>query len=135
VWVRYEKEQGYSFGSDPFRRTLTHTGTGGGGSYNGPWSEVSTARFHRFSHNRGPNTYPEIHCFSWDFKIFDADWPEVTANIVDAFEKEIVWATLNNKHVPGQPTHKFLWEDPATKAADEAFIAECKELQNVSVAA
>jgi hypothetical protein len=126
VWVRYEREAGYSFGSDPFNRTLTHTGTGGGGSYNGPWEKISNTRFQRFKHARGPNMYPEVCCFSWDFRIYDADWPEVTANIVEEREKAIMWATLNNKTGPAQPTHTFLWEDESTKLADLEFIEECR---------
>jgi hypothetical protein len=132
VWVRYIKEEGYSFGSEPFNRTLTHTGTGGGGSYSGIWEKVSMARFQRYGHKRSPDIYPEICCFSWDFKIFDADWPLVTENIMTEHEKAVIWATLNNSAGPMTPTHKFVWEDPATKAADEAFIAECKEVQNAT---
>lgn len=135
VWVRYKKESGYSFGSDPFGRALAHTGTGGGGSYNGPWEAVSSARWHRYGHQRGPNMFPEVNCYSWDFRIFDADWPEVTANIIGQFEKDTMWATLNNKSGPISPQHTFLWEDPVQKMLDEQFIQECRELKNVPVAA
>jgi hypothetical protein len=131
VWVRYVREEGYSFGSDPFRRALFHTGTGGGGSYNGPWEGVSSARWHRYGHKRGADMYPEICCYSWDCRVYDTDWPEITANIMDAYEKECMWATLNNRSLPASPSHHFLWEDPDTKAADEAFMKECK---NVAVA-
>ena len=138
VWVRYEKQSGYSWGSDPFNRALAHTGTGGGGSYSGIWEKVSSARYHRFGHLREPGMYPEIHCFSWDFRIFDADWPLVMEHVLANHEKEVMWATLNNQPRPRSLTHKFLWQDPATVEADAAFIAECqmlKESENVSVAA
>jgi hypothetical protein len=124
VWVRFAEQTGYSFGSDPFSRTLTHVGTGGGGSYNGPWTKVSTARFHRYGHSRDPSVYPYICCFSWDFRIYDADWPLVTENIMTEYEKAIVWATLNNDVKPLTPRHSFQWDDEETKLADEAFMLE-----------
>lgn len=128
VWVRYENKQGYSFGSDPFKRSLTHTGTGGGGAYDGPWESVSHARWIRHGHSRDVGLFPEVNCFSWDFRIYDADWPLVTENIIDQFEKEVMWATLSNQAVPRSPQHKFLWEDPATQVADETFLEECRSI-------
>lgn len=123
VWVRYKNERGYSFGSDPFSRSLTHTGTGGGGSYDGPWTKVAHERFKLYQH--GPGEFDPVSCYSWDFRIFDADWPLVTENIIGEYEKQLMWARLNNKYDPPAPTHNFLWEDPKTKAADEEFLANC----------
>jgi hypothetical protein len=128
VWVRYATEEGYTFGGDPFTQSLTHTGTGGGGSYWGPWETVCHHRYVRHGHRTSPDIYPEVNCFSWDYKIFDADWPELTANIINEFEKARVIAILQEKPIPDMRRHKFLWEDAATKEADEAFIRECKEL-------
>ena len=122
VWVRYESEQGYGFGSDPFNRSLTHTGTGGGGPYNGPWESVYAARWQRHGHSRAAGLFPPVNCFSWDFRIFDADWPLVTENIIDQYEKDVMWATLGNKSQPLPPTHTFFWDDEATKAADDQFL-------------
>jgi hypothetical protein len=93
VWVRYRYERGYTFGSDPFRRSLTHTGTGGGGAYNGPWAHVSNVRFHRLGYDNSTNVFAPVACYSWDFRIFDYDWPEVTANIINEYEKACVWDT------------------------------------------
>lgn len=124
VWVRYKHEQGYTFGSDPFSRTLTHTGTGGAGGYRGPWEEISTARWRRFGNDvHGDDVFAPVKCYSWDFRIYDYDWPEVTASVVKQYEKDCVWAVLNNSPVPNQINHYFLWEDPAQKALDQAFLA------------
>jgi hypothetical protein len=71
-----------------------------------------------------------VNCFSWDYKIFDADWPELTANIINEFEKTKLIAILQEKPIPDILRHKFLWEDAATKEADEAFIRECIALGN-----
>ena len=132
VWVRYVRQDGYSFGSDPFRRALFHTGTGGGGSYNGPWEQVSHLRYKRYGHQRGANMYPEICCFSWDCRMYDSDWPDITANLLGQYEKECMWATLNDKPLPSPLKHRFLWEDPDTKAADLAFIQECSTIKTLA---
>ena len=42
VWIRYKSDK-ETWGSDPFRATLTHTGAGGWGSYDGPWQKISRA--------------------------------------------------------------------------------------------
>jgi hypothetical protein len=109
---------------------LTHTGTGGGGAYNGPWAHVSNVRFHRLGYDNSTNVFAPVACYSWDFRIFDYDWPEVTANIINEYEKACVWATLQNKTPPSEPTHRFLWEDPVQKALDEEFLAVVAEKQH-----
>lgn len=129
IWVRYAKEEGYTFGSDPFRRTLVHTGTGGYGGYNGPWESVMANRYQRYGHKRGADLFPDIMAYSWDCRVFDADWPVITENIISEYEKECMWATLNNKHTPPAPRHSFVWEDPETRAADDAFIAEWDDIK------
>jgi hypothetical protein len=128
VWVRYETEKNFCFSSDTFKRTLTHTGTGGFGSYNGPWAKVATARYNRLGHiNQGTDAYPGIMCYSWDFKIFDYDWPLITEVI--EHEKATVWAHLNDKPEPARPHHRFHWEDPKTVEADHAFMLECERIR------
>lgn len=118
VWIRYQ-EAPRDFGSSPFSMTLTHTGTGGGGSYSGPSHAVSAARFKRYGHAKQPGSYPEIHCFSWDYSIFLDDWPGLKHNI----ERDLIIAELSSKQ--RDLVHKFDWIDPATAAADAQFLAEC----------
>lgn len=123
VWIRY-KSAARGFGHDPFSATLTHTGTGGGGSYSGPFSAISLARFRRYGHMPPQNAYPEVHCYSWDYRIFLDDWP----GLKDHIEKEKIIAALSGVSYRPRP-HKFNWIDPATAEADEAFIKECQGLQ------
>ena len=78
VWVRYTNDFSNSFGSDPFDRTLTYTGTGGDGGYDGPWSTIIHTHFNRYGHGKTDGMYPKINAYSWDFKIFDYDWPELS---------------------------------------------------------
>jgi hypothetical protein len=118
VWIRYDN-QGLSPGSTPFNTALSYPGTGGGGGYDGPWEAVSAARWARHGYNKSKNTYPEINCYSWDYKIFLADWPGLEADI----ERQKIFDKLAGTTSYGD--HRFLWEDPAVKAADAAFIAKC----------
>ena len=123
VWIRYAEEPN-TWGSEPFEKTLTHTGTGGAGSYNGnPWHEISSARWQTYGHKSGAGMYPEIHCYSWDYKIFLADWP----GIADWVEKQQLWSELSGK--PWQRSHSFSWTDPKVLASDAAFMAECATIK------
>ena len=122
VWIRYADEP-RSWGSSPFEATLTHTGTGGAGSYDGPFAAVASARYHRYGHQRIKGAYPEVNCYSWDYKIFDYDFPELAL----AREKHEVWCKLSNTN-PSYG-HRFEWHDLDTKIADAEFMAECAVLR------
>jgi hypothetical protein len=116
VWIRYAEEPN-TWGSEPFEKTLTHTGTGGAGSYNGnPWHEISSARWQTYGHRQGAGMYPEIHCYSWDYRLYLADWP----GIADWVEKQQLWSELSRK--PWQRSHSFTWTDDEVLAADREFI-------------
>jgi hypothetical protein len=120
VWIRYTEEC-RSFGSSPFEKTLTHTGTGGAGGYNGPWQAVAHHRWERYGNMRRvpKDVYPEIKHYSWDYRFYDLDWP-LLAHWV---EKQKMWAELSGQ--PWDNSHRFEWTDPEILAADAKFIAEC----------
>ncbi len=123
VWIRYGAEP-KSFGSDPFRLTLTHTGTGGAGDYSGPWAGVYASRFHRYGHRQVEDAYPEIHCYSWDYRIYLEDWPSIATWV----EKQQMMSLLSGR--PWQTSHKFGWTDPEVLAADAEFQAECATIKS-----
>ena len=114
VWIRYEHHL-TGYGNDPFSSTLTHPGTGGGGSYNGPWENIAHRHFKTFGHKRH-TSYPRPELYSWDYKLFDYDWPEVTST----FNKDKVFSILADEIFI--QSHKFLWNDPATVEKDKEFI-------------
>lgn len=117
VWIRYERAP-KGWGSDPFDNTLTHPGTGGFGSYSGPWQRICSARFKY--HDKA--VYPEPKCYSWDYIIFLSDWPK----IAEARNQErLMGALAGVAYTP--ETHKFTWEDPSTVAADNDFLKEYGE--------
>jgi len=122
VWIRYA-EPCRSFGSSPFDSTLTHTGTGGAGGYGGPWETISAERFRRYGHKRVKDAYPEICCYSWDYRIYQADWPKLTQWV----EKQQIWSELSGK--PWLKNHTFEWNDPEVLAQDAAFLAECATIK------
>lgn len=105
VWIRYSKPI-KSFGSEPFRNTLTYTGTGGWGSYNGPWAAVSTARY------KNKDAYPEPQIYSWDYRFFDSDFPGLETG--RAFDR-IRGATIDQ--------HSFRWDNAELAVSDSEFLA------------
>ena len=118
VWIRYADEPNV-WGGKPFEKTLTHTGTGGYGSYDGPWAAITSARwktYGQYGYKRGADMYPEIHCYSWDYRIYLADWPA----IADWVEKQKLLSALSEKL--WQTSHKFNWTDEEVLAADTEFI-------------
>ena len=66
VWVGYEKAT-ESFGSDPFRGVQAFPGTGGYGLY-----KVEEIEWFQ---KLDLASYPCLYPLSWDFSIFEDDWP------------------------------------------------------------
>ncbi len=132
VWVRWATKCN-DFISRPMGHTLTYTGTGGGGAYNGPWEDIYSSRYQRYGHRQEAGQYPVIHCCSFDYRFYLSDWPLIEAEINKhrlEVEKQKMWASLGNTRVPNfAMSHKFLWEDPVIKAADAAFIAEWDDIK------
>jgi hypothetical protein len=119
VWIRYAEEP-YSFlSSGTFEQTLTHTGTGGAGAYDGPSSSISTAHWRRYGHTNPKSAYPSINCYSWDFRFYDLDWPE----IAKWYEQQQVIHHLGGPFP--KKDHYFCWTDPETEHRDNEFLAEC----------
>ena len=118
VWIRYGNENRNGFGSDPFSTTLTYTGTGGWGGYNGPFQKISSARFQRYGHSHDPECYPEPQVYSWDYRFFAADWP----GLIDWREREIILASLKGQSVSNH--HRFEWWDPLTRDQDDQFLKD-----------
>jgi len=114
VWVRYA-EKNSSGGSDPFPATLTYPGTGGFGGYNGPWERLYQD-WYKHHRNKKKLTYAEPQIYSWDYRFFDEDWP-------DLYQDHLIGALKNDLI----RSHSFVWFDPEVEAQDRAFIKRIDE--------
>jgi hypothetical protein len=114
VWIRYATELS-DFASKPFCNTLTYPGTGGFGSYNGPWENISSAAYLL------KKTGPII--FSWDYRFFDNDWPLIKQYV----EELSVYERLSN--IKQNYYHTFLWEDENTAKLDADFLSDSKTIK------
>lgn len=129
VWVRYRDKTiaNKMWSYTPFAATLTHTGTGGSGSYNGSWAPICRAHYEMERNNflkHMPVKIEKPACYSWDYKIFEYDWPVVAYNK----EQEQLVAILSDKIDSFPTTHKFHWVDPEVDKADKKFLKEAKTL-------
>jgi hypothetical protein len=141
-WIRYAKDPDFSWWSEVIGKSLTHTGSGGGGAYDGPWTEICSAVYK--AKNYLPDNgdlfspaIPRVHCYSTDYTFYIDDFPGLgIAEQVAAFEeqqdKDEVWAKVNGtrfNRLRFNLAHQYHWEDPATWAADKEFIKILEELR------
>lgn len=123
VWIRYGLKEHHDWsgpGSGPFMRTNTHTGTGGYGDYDGPWTELVSANY------RNRNVLPMMNppsVFSWDYRIYEQDWPAVK----QWRKQQTVWAALSDT-APAHQHHWFDWADPATVKQDQEYLNQVHQL-------
>lgn len=126
VWVRIAHEHARPWISDMFAQSQFFTGTGGGGAYDGPWKTVCAKRHVRYGFKKHHTYYPDIKCYSWDFRFYHNDFPMI--------KDKWVHNNLLNVIKTGNETISIdqyrVWEDPATAEADANFIAECEQLRN-----
>lgn len=112
VWARYSTVFD-GWGSDYFRDTLSHTGTGGSGSYNGPWQKINSDFFQiqtlikkmKPKRSNGRPFY-EPQTYSWEYRIYESDWP----GLQKEREQGKLMAILKGEHFR-MPPHRFRWDD------------------------
>jgi len=128
VWARIDPASVFS--SSDFKKTLTHTGTGGFGAYDGLWHLISSAVYQskgleNFNYRR------EISCFSYDYRFYLDDFPaykETFEALKAEWTKEYMWDKLKMRRISSKfvTSHAFKWEDPETKQEDQHFIEAWK---------
>ena len=118
VWIRYDQPP-ISFASDAFNSSLTYTGTGGGGSYDGIWSTISRLHYQKYG-NQTKTPYPRPNVYSWDYRFFASDWPALP----DPY-REMLFDILRTNHMLAY-NHKFVWEDPGVFNRDRQFRESVK---------
>lgn len=116
LWLRLLEDYD-GFGSELFNGTLVHTGTGGGGTYGGPWHALGNAIF-----DNGDKTIKKPVCYGWDCRIYLDDWPEL--------EKWIMFCQLSDN---GDYTrNRIVWQDDETMQKDKEILARIRE-KNVRI--
>jgi len=118
VWVRLSNDVGGSYHS--FGNTLTYPGTGGSGSYDGPWENIN----HHFYYSKNKEPINELNIYSWDYIFFISDFPLIEKKI----EIKKTVDLLSNKLTKIYSTE--CWEDPNQLLIDQEFIQSVKEKWN-----
>lgn len=113
VWIRYSKDPD-TWGSDPFPHTLTYTGTGGYGGYNGPWEKAGSAYYKKY----GRKTNDYMYYLSWDYRFFLSDFPALEKNV----QNNILLHNIQYPNTKYRLLHLFEWTDPETLKQDEEVI-------------
>lgn len=124
IWFRLNKS---GLGSSALSESLTYTGTGGYGTYNGPYRALSR-NWHSYQVARDQNkqillkhkiSEPEV--YSYDYRIYLADWPLLEKTI----NQQIIVNTLKGN--PTEIVHRFDWVDNETQQQDREFVREWTE--------
>jgi hypothetical protein len=114
VWIRYQRELDL-WGSDPLREGLTYPGTGGAGTYGGPWEKVSTLYWKRYGYKSvgGKLRFKKPYVLSWDYRFYLDDWPLIQKYI----ENQQTFHQLQSKKF--ELKHVFEWYDEKTVERDK----------------
>lgn len=121
VWIRYRNEMSIS-GSDPLRACLLYTGTGGFGTYEGPWAKLAS-ELNKFVMDNMDTPTPTRKkdlpfCYSWDARFFMADLdPEIAEQMEQDYFLRIL-KTDTGKSIEKRYSHHFKWDDTMTLAKD-----------------
>ena len=123
VWIRYARSCDFGSANEPLAKMRLYTGTGGAGTYSGPWSRLeSEMNKHRMDNMDSPNPIlkmnDRIHCYSWDARIFMAD---LDAKMAEQLEMEMFLQIMKSKDGrinQGAFSHHFKWDDPKTFSED-----------------
>jgi len=114
IWLRVNDKYS-AWTNDLFRGSATHTGTGGGGSYDGQWNKINILFFKAPKRLKKKFIDPQIT--SYDCKVFLQDFPILQEKV----EKEKVWDTLKNNKEEKTYFEKW-WNDPEQIELDKEFF-------------
>lgn len=122
MWLRLFDRKSGEFFSDFFRGTMTYPGSGGAGSYNGPWHYLNETFYSVKKNKKVPEWFIEPNIGSLDYKFFIEDWP-----LLEKWTEHT--KTLNLlKNKSNRIRHNFLYEDQETVELDKKFIEYANNL-------
>lgn len=122
VWLRLAKAPGWS-ATDYFEGSCCHLGSGGGGSYDGPWDQLYTTwhQQHRRWRTRVKPDYPEPNLYSWTFTVWLQDWPLIEKH----YGKLDMLDMIKGVRVDYlKRNHTFAYEAEGIDAADGKYIQQ-----------
>lgn len=112
IWIRYSNQFYIISGSDPLSGSGVHIGTGGYGSYSGPW-ELTLKSIWELKRQGRIDRDTNISCYSWDCKVFAEDFPDI------AEEYTTARAMLRLQGMKHDPDLYYLYTDPDVQTKDE----------------
>lgn len=126
VWIRFRTSPP-AFTSSLFPATLTYVGTGGYGSYKGPWDEIAKAAYHSKGCTGFDERYNNVACYGWDYRFFIDDFPKFaeifTETRIKPWEQEQLLETLKgNRPRRFHAQHSYQWNNSTIYQEDEAFL-------------
>lgn len=112
VWIRYRDMRGVGghFGSTPFQGSMTHTGTGGYGSYSGPWNNVITLTSEIRKATKWKKDI-ELPVYGYDYRFFEMDW------LLESEEDIIIQKLKGDSFFKGK--HTFTYTHPDMSNQDQ----------------
>lgn len=116
VWIRKNGEDEFISLGERISKSFTYTGSGGGGSYNGPWEELEQ----QYIKHKGLFEYKkELRLFSWDYKFYTDDFP-----FLYQYEEDKLVARMQGSNKEPVFKSKVFWESEDVKKKDEIFRKE-----------
>lgn len=127
IWLRFKEEPKAFSVSEALESALGHTGTGGSGSYSGPWEDLENKRYELY----GMSSKFNLFIYSYDFRFYLSDFPlfeRQTHDDIKEFElnedKKQAWAKLSGERFVREKygaNLQYLWEDSQIAAEDTEF--------------
>ena len=114
IWYRYNDDPVNNW-SDPFKGSQVHTGSGGGGDYDGPSKEI--CEVYRGAPKHLKKIFIDPKVCSYSFRFFLADFPKIAEGI----EKNMTADIIRNI-TPRRIKFRKEWIEPTQQVIDNEFI-------------
>jgi hypothetical protein len=124
IWFRAREDHSATGWSHNLVRNgsvaIGHVGTGGYGAYSGPWETIYGIQYRL---QRTKLVTPRINCYSYDYRIFVEDFPNL-------------WTQYLSDGLAGEVRHrtcKFSWTDPEILEQDKNTMKLWEEYNTLAL--
>lgn len=119
VWIRYNKKFSES-GATIVKKSFTYPGTGGIGSYDGPWDYTANIYYSNKEKLRLHYEFTQPQLYGYNYRFFLSDFPLIEQKI----SKEKFMHHLKHGDVLFRPPRLISeYTDDATKAHDDSLLS------------